>query len=253
MIFAAEAFAGRHILVTGASSGLGQHTAVRLAEAGARLALVGRNEERLAATLASLAGEGHISHSVDLSDAETTADAVSTIAKREGAFHGVFHSAGSALILPARLTKNRHLDEMFAAGFRGAFGVARAAARKGVVEDGASLVFMSSISAIRGRPGMTAYSASKAAVTGMVHALAAELAERRIRANSIIAGGVETAMHQDFVESVSEELVANYRALHLLGFGRPDDVAHAAMFLLSDAARWITGTDLVVDGGYAAK
>lgn len=253
MIFAGDAFAGRHVLVTGASSGLGRHTAVRLAEAGARLALVGRNEARLRETLALLAGEGHSVRSVDLSDAEVAADAVAAIAKERGVLHGAFHSAGSALILPARVTKNRHLDEMFAGGFRGAFGVARAAAKKGVMEDGGSLVFMSSISAIRGRPGMSAYSAAKAAVTGLVHALATELAERRIRVNSIIAGGVETAMHRDFVDSVSAELVANYAALHPLGFGQPDDVAYAAMFLLSDAARWITGTDLVVDGGYAAK
>lgn len=253
MIFAPEAFAGRRFLVTGASSGLGQHAAVRLAEAGARVALVGRNVDRLGSTLGSLAGEGHSTHSVDMSDAEVAADAVSGIAKAGGAFDGVFHSAGTALILPARITKNRHLDDVFAAGVRGAFGVARAAAKKGVVADGGSLVFMSSISAIRGRPGMTAYSAAKAAVDGMIRPLAAELAERRIRVNSIIAGGVETAMHQDFVESVSDELVRNYQALHLLGFGRPDDIAYAAMFLLSDASRWITGSSLVVDGGYAAK
>jgi NAD(P)-dependent dehydrogenase (short-subunit alcohol dehydrogenase family) len=253
MIFASDAFRDRHILVTGASSGLGQHTAVRLAEAGARLAIVGRSDERLAATLASLAGEGHTAHSVDMSDAEVAADAVSAIAKQRGTFAGMFHSAGTALIQPARVTKNRHLDDVFAAGVRGAFGVARAAAKKGVLVDGGSLVLMSSISAIRGRPGMTAYSSAKAAVDGMVRALAAELAERRIRVNSIIAGGVETAMHIDFVNSVSAELVANYEALHMLGFGRPDDIAYAAMFLLSDAARWITGTGLVVDGGYAAK
>lgn len=252
-IFARDAFADRRFLVTGASSGLGQHTAVRLAEAGAQVALVGRSEDRLAATLASLAGEGHTSHSVDMSDAEVAADAVGAIARQGGAFHGIFHSAGTALILPARVTKNRHLDDVFAAGVRGAFGVARAAAKKGVVVDGGSVVFMSSVSAIRGRPGMSAYSAAKAAVDGMVRVLAAEMAERRIRVNSIIAGGIETAMHEDFVNSVSDELVANYQALHMLGFGRPDDIAAAAMFLLSDGARWITGSNMVVDGGYTAK
>ena len=253
MTFAAEAFAGRHILITGASSGLGRHTAMRLAECGARLALVGRDEGRLAAALVSLVGGGHTSHAIDMSDADITADAVSAIAKAHGAFTGVFHSAGSALVLPARITKNRHLDEVFAGGFRGAFGVARAAAKKGVVEDGTPLVFMSSIAAVRGRQGMTAYAASKAAVSGMVRALAVELAERRIRANAIVAGGIETAMHEDLVASLGEAQVASYRALHPLGFGSPDDVAYAVMFLLSDAARWITGTELVVDGGYAAK
>jgi NAD(P)-dependent dehydrogenase (short-subunit alcohol dehydrogenase family) len=253
MIFAPEAFNGRHILVTGASSGLGQQTAVRLAQAGARVALVGRSTERLGATAASLAGEGHSTHSIDMSDAEVAADAVQAIAKQHGLFDGVFHSAGTALILPMRVTKNRHLDDVFAAGVRGAFGVARAAAKKGVVVDGGSLVFMSSVSSMRGRPGMSAYSAAKAAIDGMVRVLAYEMAERRIRVNSIVAGGIETAMHRDFTETVSDELVRNYEALHMIGFGQPDDVAYAAMFLLSDASRWITGSSMVVDGGYTAK
>ncbi|MFS0774383.1 SDR family NAD(P)-dependent oxidoreductase [Sphingomonas sp. 1P08PE] len=253
MIFARDAFEGRHFLVTGASSGLGQHTAIRLAEAGARVALVGRSPERLATTVASLAGGGHSTHSADLSDAETTADLVQAIAREQGSFAGIFHSAGTALILPARVTKNRHLDDVFAAGVRGAFGVARAAAKKGVVVDGGSLVFMSSVSSMRGRPGMSAYSAAKAAVDGMVRVLASEMADRKIRVNSIVAGGIETAMHRDFTETVSDELVRNYEALHMLSFGQPDDIAYAAMFLLSDASRWITGSNMVVDGGYTAK
>jgi NAD(P)-dependent dehydrogenase (short-subunit alcohol dehydrogenase family) len=253
MIFAPDALAGRHILVTGASSGLGQEAAVHIARCGARVALVGRSEERLAQTAAMLEGEGHTTHSVDMSDAEVTADAVQGIAKAHGIFSGVFHSAGTALILPARVTKNRHLDDVFAAGVRGAFGVARAASKKAVLADGGSIVFMSSVSSLRGRPGMTAYSAAKAAVDGMARVLAAELADRRIRVNTIVAGGIETAMHMDFVNSVSDELVRNYQALHLLGFGRPEDIGNAAVFLLSEASRWITGTGLVVDGGYTAK
>jgi NAD(P)-dependent dehydrogenase (short-subunit alcohol dehydrogenase family) len=253
MTFAPDAFGGRHILVTGASSGLGRQAAIQLSEHGARLALVGRSETKLAAVAAALGGAGHTTHSVDLTDAEVAADAVQAIAKAHGTFSGVFHSAGTALIAPARITKNRHLDDVFGAGVRGAFGVARAAAKKGVVEDGGSLVFMSSVSALRARQGMSAYSASRAAVDGMVRVLAWELAERRIRVNSIIAGAVETAMHDDFVQTASEELVRNYQQLHLLGFGKPEDVGYAAMFLLSDASRWVTGTNMVVDGGYTAK
>lgn len=253
MIFSPDAFSGRRILVTGASSGLGRATAVELAQHGARLALVGRSEERLVETQAKLAGEGHSIHALDISDAEVSADAVQAIAKSHGVLSGIFHSAGTAIILPARVTKSRHLDDVFGAGVRGAFGVARAAAKKGVLEDGGSLVFMSSVSALRGRQGMSAYSAAKAAVDAMVRVLAWELAERRIRVNSIIAGAVETAMHQDFVGTANEELVRNYRDLHLLGFGKPEDIAMAAMFLLSDASRWVTGTNMVVDGGYTAK
>lgn len=253
MIFSPDSLGDRHILVTGASSGLGREAAIAASRCGARLALIGRNEGRLAGTLAELQGIGHTAHSVDMSDAEVSADAIGAIAKAHGALQGVFHSAGTALILPARITKNRHLDDVFAAGVRGAFGVARAAAKKGVMTDGGSLVYMSSVSALRGRPGMTAYSAAKAAVDGMVRVLASEMAERQIRVNSIVAGAVATTMHNDFVESMSEEIVANYEALHMLGFGRPEDIANAAIFLLSDASRWITGTNMIVDGGYTAK
>lgn len=253
MTFATDALAGKRILVTGASSGIGQETAIRLAAHGATLVIMGRDEARLVETSDALAGQGHEIRAGDLTDADATADLVSEIAKVGGALHGVFHSAGSSLVLPAKLTKNRHLDEVFGAGFRGAFGIARAAAKKNVILDGGSVVFMSSVSSLRGRQGMVAYSAAKAAVDGMVRAIATELAGRAIRANSIVSGAVETRMHNDFVESVDETLVVNYRNLHLLGFGKPSDVANAALFLLSDASRWITGTSMAVDGGYTAK
>lgn len=253
MTFAIDALKGKRILVTGASSGIGRETAIRLSRVGADLVVMGRDETRLAATLADLDAGDHQTRVGALDDADMVADLVSDLAKALGPLHGVFHSAGSSLVLPAKLTKNRHLDEVFGAGFRGAFGIARAAAKKNVIADGGSLVFMSSVSSSRGRQGMVAYSAAKAAVDGMVRALATELAARGIRANSIIAGAVETQMHSDFVQSVDETLAANYRNLHLLGFGSPGDIANAAIFLLSDASRWVTGASMAVDGGYTAK
>jgi NAD(P)-dependent dehydrogenase (short-subunit alcohol dehydrogenase family) len=252
MNFVRDVFEGRRVLVTGASSGLGRETAITLARHGAQVALVGRDEGRLGETLAMLEGDRHSTHAADLTSAERCADAVIGIAEAAGPLHGVFHSAGTTLVLPVKLLKDRHLAEVFGAGVWGAFGIARAAARKNVLVDGGSLVFMSSSAAIMGRPALSAYCAAKAAVDGMVRALAIEFAPRRIRVNSINAGAVETQMHKDFVGLLSEAAVKDYEGLHPLGFGQPEDVANAALFLLSDASKWITGSSMAVDGGSTA-
>jgi NAD(P)-dependent dehydrogenase (short-subunit alcohol dehydrogenase family) len=253
VIFADDCLDGKRILVTGASSGIGRDTALLLSRCGARLALAGRDESRLAEVLGSLSGEGHTSHSADLTDADVAAEAVLEVARQGGPLDGIFHSAGTTLVLPIKLIKSRHLDEVFGANVRGAFGVARAAARKNVLSDGGSLVLMSSVASVCGRPALSAYCAAKAAVDGLVRSLAVEFAPRRIRVNSITAGAVETAMHNDFISSISDSALRDYEEFHLLGFGQPEDVSNAALFLLSDASKWITGTAMAVDGGAAAK
>lgn len=250
MTFASNSFVGRRIVVVGASSGLGRAAALALAGAGAELVLLGRNEDRLR-SVADAAG-GQAWRSVDLAD-DNNADAVIRDIAVATPIDGIFHSAGTSLVAPMRLTKTHQIDDLFGAAVYGALGVARAASRRGVMRDGGAIVFMSSVSSLRGRRGMVAYSAAKAATSGLVRALAVELADRGIRVNSIAAGAIETEMHQDFASTVSEDMIANYRNLHPLGFGRAEDVANAVLFLLSDGARWITGVDLSVDGGYAAK
>lgn len=252
-LFAADMLAGRHILVTGASSGLGRATAIALADAGARLALMGRDMDRLQETQASLAGDGHSIHALAFKDLETTADAVKAIATESGAFDGIFHSAGLELVRPMRMFKNDHAASLFEAALFGSLGIARAAASRGVLNDGASLVFMSSVAGLRGTAGMVGYSTSKAAVDGMVRSLACELAPRRVRANSIAAGAVETEMHDRLAKTLGDAAIGDYERRHLLGFGRTDDIANAALFLLGDGARWITGTTMSVDGGYTAQ
>lgn len=250
MTFASDSFSGRRIVVGGASSGIGRAAALALAGLGAELTLLGRNEDRLS-DIARQTG-GHMWRAVDLADGDAADAAIREIAA-DGPIDGVFYSAGTSLVAPMRMTKTGQIEDLFGAAVFGALGVARAIARRGVMRDGGSVIFMSSVSALRGRRGMVAYSSAKSAASGLVRSLAIELADRGIRVNSIAAGAIETEMHEDFVNSVGEEMVRNYRNLHPLGFGRAEDVAQAAIFLLSDAARWITGIDLSVDGGYAAK
>lgn len=243
-------FAGKKVVITGASSGLGKATAIALANNGAELVLIGRSEDRLRTVSEQTGGQRWLS--IDLSDDNAADDAVRSIGA-SGAIDGIFHSAGASLVAPMRITKSGQIQDLFGAAVLGALGVARAISRRGVLQNGGSAVFMSSVSALRGRRGMVAYSSAKAATSGMVRALAIELADRGIRVNAITAGAIETEMHQDFANSVSDEMVSSYRSLHPLGFGHPKDIANAVIFLLSDASRWITGIDLAVDGGYAAK
>lgn len=250
MTFAPDSFARRRIVVAGASSGLGRAAALALAGVGAELVLLGRNENRLREVADATGGQPW--RTVDLAD-DNAADALIRELAADRQIDGIFHSAGTSLVAPIRMTKTAQIDDLFGAAVYGALGVARAASRRGVMCDGGSIVFMSSVSSLRGRRGMVAYSSAKAATSGLVRALAVELADRGIRVNSIAAGAIETEMHHDFTNTVSEGMVANYRNLHPLGFGRADDVAQAVLFLLSDASRWITGIDLSVDGGYAAK
>jgi NAD(P)-dependent dehydrogenase (short-subunit alcohol dehydrogenase family) len=251
--FSSDCLAGRHVLVTGASSGIGQATAEHLAAHGARLALVARNLDRLEAVRTSLLGADHSIHQVDLESADTAAAAIAEIVKERGAFDGAFYSAGATLVLPIRLLRDKHLDEVFGAGVYGAFGMVRALSKKGAMNDGGSIVVMSSAAALRGRPALAAYCAAKAAVDAMVRCAALELSPRKIRVNSLRAAAVETPLHHDYMASIGPEATRDYDERHPLGYGQPTDIANAALFLLSDASPWVSGTNWAVDGAAAAK
>jgi NAD(P)-dependent dehydrogenase (short-subunit alcohol dehydrogenase family) len=251
-VFASDSFAGRSVLVTGASSGLGRAAAIALSACGARLILNGRDGERLEETRAALSGSGHVVAASALGDADEVAELIAGLAKQHGSFNGIFHSAGAYFSLPMKVTKQRHIDDAFAASVNGAYGVAKAASQRKVLSDGGSVVFMSSVAGERGHSGLAAYGGAKGAVLSIVRSLALEVSPRRVRVNAITASTIETEMHLRTIEKANMDYVAAGEARHPLGFGRPEDVSNAVLFLLSDASQWITGTSLVVDGGYLA-
>jgi NAD(P)-dependent dehydrogenase (short-subunit alcohol dehydrogenase family) len=192
-------------------------------------------------------------HPLDVGDIDASVEAFQAIARNYGPYHGIFHSAGAGLVRPARLTKQEHFQAVLAASVGGTFAIARFASMKNMLHDRSSVVFMSSVAGHRGQAGMALYSASKGAIDAATRSLACELAPRAIRVNSIVAGAVTTEMHERMTTSMPPEAVAEYEAKHLLGFGTPSDVASVVAYLLSDAARWITGSAWVVDGGYLAQ
>jgi len=251
--FSPQAFQGKRYLVTGATSGIGRATAVALSQLGAHLVFSGRDDTRLAQSRALLAGSGHHGFTKSLDAVDDVADWVKGVAQEVGPFDGIFHAAGVAALRPARMLKQSNVDDVFGSSIMASLGLAKAASSKGVLVDGASLVFMSSVAGSRGQSGMATYSAAKAAVDGMVRSLACELAPRQIRVNAVAAGAVVSEMHHAITAQLGEAGVQAYEGHHLLGFGRPDDVAQTVLFLMSGAARWITGTTLVVDGGYMVK
>jgi NAD(P)-dependent dehydrogenase (short-subunit alcohol dehydrogenase family) len=239
------------ILVTGASSGIGKSAARIFSQLGAKILLLARNEERLRLTYSSLSGQDHGIYVFDLSNIDEIPVLIKKMAQDHGPLSGIFHCAGIESILPINIVKGRYIDTVFNISIKAGLMLARGFCQKNVKKMGkTSLVYMSSAASRCGVAGMSIYSASKAAVDGAVRSLACELAPREIRVNSIIAGGVKTEMHVKIVEKISEAEIKEYEDKHLLGFGSPDDVAYTAAFLLSDIANWITGTTIIVDGGY---
>lgn len=243
---------GRRILITGASSGLGAVAAELMSYLGARLVLIGRDSERLNNVYKALRGNSHLAVTCDLRLQDALFTLIKSLPESWLPLNGAFHSAGVERIKPARLTKTSDVHELMASSTDSAFSLARAVATKALFCDGASLVFMSSVSAICGTAGLSAYSASKGAIEAMSRSLAAELAPRSITVNTLVSGAIETPMHSRLVDGLNQDGLDHYRNRHPLGFGSAIDVAQLASFLLSDGGRWITGASFVIDGGYSA-
>jgi NAD(P)-dependent dehydrogenase (short-subunit alcohol dehydrogenase family) len=244
---------GRGVLVTGASSGLGRATAVLLSRLGARVFLIGRDETRLQETLRALEGQGHDAMSFDLNQTEKIPGLLVDLAGRFLPFSGVVHAAGNAQLKPLRVCRPQDLDDLHRIHVVAASQLLRGLTKRGVTAPGGcSVVILGSIASLRGASGMASYCTAKAAVLGLIRAAALELAQDKIRVNAVLPGYCETAMTDGTSQLRSAEHVQKTIAEHPLGVGRPEDVANAVAFLIADTARWITGSSLVVDGGFTA-
>lgn len=249
-----NSFKGKTIVVSGASSGIGRAVAVRLAQEGAGLVLIGRNRERLEETARQAANGNCRLLELDLSRHDAIMPAIQEVSAAIGRLYGLCHAAGTVETLSLSGTTPEKLQTMMQVNYLGGVELARAICRREILEeDGGSILFISGVYAIIGKPGQIAYSGSKGAVTSAARAMAIEVARRRIRVNVLSPGMVRTEMTEKAFSRLTAAQIRDLEDSHPLGFGSPQDVAHAAAFLLSPESRWITATNLVVDGGCSAQ
>lgn len=249
--------AGKVAIVTGAGTGLGRAIAVRFAQEGAEVWLVGRRRERLEETAAEIeaAGGDCVVHPADVTELGAMEQAAGEAVNQSGRLDSLVANAG---VVHAREAATETSEEDWSTTLQvNLTGVHRSckAVLPAMVEQGSgAIVTMSSISGQIAVPKRASYAASKAGVIGYTRNVAVDYARFGIRANCICPGFVETDINRASLEQVRQdpERWKAFQASHPLGLGRPEDVAAAAVFLCSDEARWITGVDLSVDGGYTA-
>lgn len=242
---------GKIILVTGASSGIGRGTAIECAKMGAQIVLSGRNEQRLQETLASLEGEGHIVVSGDLNEEDVRLEIVSKMP----AINGIVHCAGISQIKMAKFMDQASLESIFQTNVFSPLMLNTVLLKKKKIQKNSSIIFISSISGVyRSQVGEGGYGATKAALAGFVKSLALELSAQGIRVNSIHPGVVETPLLEVSNGTFGEEELENLRQKYpLKRFGKPEDIARCAVYLLSDASSWMTGSSILIDGGFTLK
>lgn len=235
------------VLVTGASSGIGKQVAISCSAMGAKVVITGRDKKRLAETFSLLQGEGHSQFSCDLTDENQRNQFLDQVP----ALDGFVHSAGIVLPVPVKFIAEKHIKQVMGVNFESAvLSVARLLKNK-KLNDKASLVFFSSISVNYPYAGGALYTASKGAIEAYSKNLAIEIIPKKMRSNVIVPAMVKTPLYEETKNQSMYRSPEEYESKYPLGLGLPEDVANAAIYLLSDASRWVTGINLTLDGGFS--
>ena len=241
---------GKTILVTGASSGIGATAAIECSKMDACVIITGRNEERLEQTYNHLDTSFGAKHQLIVADL-TDEDNISALVEQIDGLDGLVNNAGVNRVKPVTFIKQDDLDYVFQSNTWAAVNLTRMLCKKKKLRKNSSIVFTSSVSAFFNAPGRALYAGSKAALTAFMRSFAVELADKGIRANAVHPGLVETKLIAENL--TEEELKNNIKEYPLNRFGKTEDVAWAIIYLLSDASSWVTGTSMIVDGGYMLK
>jgi 3-oxoacyl-[acyl-carrier protein] reductase len=239
---------GQTALVTGAARGLGRCIAQSLAAAGAKVACIDINVETLADTVAAISAAGGVAEPIacDVTQSEQVAKAVDKVVELWGGLNILVNNAGITRDNVIVRMKDEQWDAVININLRGTFLFTRAAARPMMKARAGRIINIASVSGLMGNPGQVNYSASKAGVIGLTRTVARELASRNVTVNAVAPGFIAT----DMTAALGEEILEQVRKEIPLGrLGDPQDVADAVLFLASDAASFITGHVLTVDGG----
>lgn len=237
---------GKIVLVTGASSGIGRQCAIECARMGAQVILSGRNENRLNETLRMLDGDGHRIFMCDLLDPHAVDELITALPPLDG----VVHSAGINKRAPLKFIKQNVLEEVMDTNFLAPALFTQKLYKKKLLKAAASVVFISSVSAYYASLGNISYMASKGALNAYMRGAALEFAANGIRANGIQPGMIRTPLTAGYSEEDRQKDLSKYP---LKCFGTPEDIAYGAVYLLSDATKWMTGSVLTIDGGLTLR
>ena len=242
-------FSGKRIIVTGATSGMGKATATRLAEQGAEVILLARDENRLKEVIESLPVSNHKYYVKDFSIPGGYKEIFDDIVNDGRKIDGLVHCAGIAKILPITMLRKETIEESMTVNLYSFIEMAGLLSKK-KYHDRASVVGVSSIAVKYPQKCQGIYVATKSAMNAMVASLAIELADKDIRINAVMPASTNTRMLQEAFENKTEEQIRQALRCQVLGMEQPEDIADIILFLLSDASRMITGREIYADGGY---
>lgn len=254
MVYTPLTIEGKTIVITGGASGIGRQCAIDFSNAGANIVLFDINEEQLTVTKGLCNPDVSCScYCCDLTDAARLESVIKQAVEENGLISGMLHCAGIEKTLPYNKLSTSDYERIYSVNVVGAMNLLKYLTKKIYRAENAKYVLIASITAVVGRPGVAAYAASKGAIVSVVKTLALELASKGMTINCISPGTILTPLMQNMMETLTEEQQAERKSGFPLGLGTPSDIANAAMFLLSDGARWITGQNIIVDGGYTAR